>query len=311
MISLPGGVSVARRGCSERLSRLLPGLGDVADRPPGDVPGPWLSWTTTWTTWLARIVVMPLAIQKVRSCTGPSYPQVRRNALTNPFVGFTLVTRLTALAGLGGAGCSSGGLEATAGVAVDHAFGRKHQRRDPRRSHRGGFGRLQRQLDLSTARSRPLGYQSSQQPKLVVGQPLGRSEPSPGAICGVLQRAFPGLTTERVRAEHPPAEVPVGPAYASVVKSMTAQAAFGKALYGRAILKPHVMSLDVEDAVVRDCQDTSRSGVEDVKTGRNETGGIPRTLVVTNMHLSEGTWRISKIDYRDPSVETLPGRSQR
>ena len=63
---------------------------------------------------------------------------------------------------------------------------------------------------------------------------------------------------------------------------------------------PEVASISTTRAVIRDCQDTSESGVQDIKTGRKETKGVPRTLVVSNLKLVDGAWRIVKIDYRGP-----------
>lgn len=89
-----------------------------------------------------------------------------------------------------------------------------------------------------------------------------------------------------------------GPAYSKTVKSLSSQAAFDKVVYGNVVLHPDVTSIDTSSAVVSDCQDTSNSGVKDRKTGRKETRGIPRALVVANLAAVDGTWKIVKIDYR-------------
>ena len=89
-----------------------------------------------------------------------------------------------------------------------------------------------------------------------------------------------------------------GHAYTSAVSSLSAQAAFGKVGYGTVVVRPEVISIDASSAVVRDCQDTSNSGVKDRKSGHKETKGIPRALVVTNFRTDNSVWKISKIDYR-------------
>lgn len=89
-----------------------------------------------------------------------------------------------------------------------------------------------------------------------------------------------------------------GPAYSKTVKSLSSQAAFGKVVYGNVVLHPEVKSIDISSAVVSDCQDTSNSGVKDRKTGRKETRGIPRALVIANLAAVDGTWKIVEIDYR-------------
>jgi hypothetical protein len=89
-----------------------------------------------------------------------------------------------------------------------------------------------------------------------------------------------------------------GPAYSTVVATLSSHAAFGKALYGIPVLKPKIASITADAAVIRDCQDTSESGVENVKSGLKETKGVPRTLVVTDLERGDSSsWRITKIDY--------------
>jgi len=91
-----------------------------------------------------------------------------------------------------------------------------------------------------------------------------------------------------------------GRAYGAVVETLSSQEEFGKALYGQPILKPKVASIGAQRALIRDCQNTSESGVQDVKSGRKETKGVPRTLVVTDLKRVENSWKITRIDYRGP-----------
>lgn len=89
-----------------------------------------------------------------------------------------------------------------------------------------------------------------------------------------------------------------GSAYRKTVETLSSQAAFDKVVYGEVVLHPEVTSIDTSTAVVRDCQDTSNSGVKDRKTGRKDTKGIPRALVVADLRTDGGTWKIVRIDYR-------------
>jgi hypothetical protein len=70
--------------------------------------------------------------------------------------------------------------------------------------------------------------------------------------------------------------------------------------YGQPTLTPRITDLGSNTAVIRDCQDTSKSGIQDVKTGDKETKGVPQTLVVTDLRRVDGLWKITKIDYRGP-----------
>jgi len=90
------------------------------------------------------------------------------------------------------------------------------------------------------------------------------------------------------------------PALSKVAGTLAAQRAYGKILYGQAVLRPSSIAVHDSTATVRDCQDTSASGVQDAKTGRKETKGLPRTLVITTLKAIDGTWKISSIEYQGP-----------
>ena len=66
------------------------------------------------------------------------------------------------------------------------------------------------------------------------------------------------------------------------------------------MLRPEIASVSSDSAVIRDCQDTSKSGVLNISTGHKETKGVPRTLVITNFKQVDTAWRITKIDYQGP-----------
>jgi hypothetical protein len=91
-----------------------------------------------------------------------------------------------------------------------------------------------------------------------------------------------------------------GPALAEVAGTLAAQRAHGKVLYGEPVLRPDPVVLRGAVATIRDCQDSSRAGVQDAKTGHKDTVGVPRTLLVTTLKHVDGTWKIASIDFRGP-----------
>jgi hypothetical protein len=237
-------------------------------------------------------------------CTAQRCPQVPHRALTVPFGGFTLISRLSDLGVLGRIGVTvrAGGPKATAGVAVDQAFGRRVS---------AGFLAALVPLSLTACTGSPDAPPSSasttpggSQPAVSARSALVTPTDAQSQVLGHYARFFNALPEvsrmDESERNDQLRRYLTGPAYVTVVKSMTAQAEFGKALYGRAVLQPSVASIDSDSAVVRDCQDTSGSGVEDAETGAKETRGVPRTLVVTNLKRMDNAWRISKIDYRGP-----------
>jgi hypothetical protein len=237
------------------------------------------------------------------SCTVKGCPQVPPKALTGLFVGLTFTLRLSGLGRLGRVGVTvrSGGLEATAGVAVNRAYGRRVS---------AGILAALLSTGLAACAGSADAPPSSDSTASASRPAISDSPASGGPADGRTQvlshyAAFFNALPELSRMDEAERNVRLrqyltGAAYTAVVKSMTAQAKFGKALYGRAVLQPRVASLGPNTALVRDCQDTSKSGVEDVKTGQKETRGIPRSLVVTNVQRTDGAWRISRIDYRGP-----------
>jgi hypothetical protein len=90
------------------------------------------------------------------------------------------------------------------------------------------------------------------------------------------------------------------PALREVAGTLASQRAHGKVLYGEPRLRPGKVAIKARTATVRDCQDTSGSGVQDAKTGRKDTKGLPRTLVITTLKEVDETWKISSIRYQGP-----------
>jgi hypothetical protein len=92
----------------------------------------------------------------------------------------------------------------------------------------------------------------------------------------------------------------VNPALGEVARTLAAQRARGKVLYGKPLLRPDPVVIRGSVATIRDCQDSSRAGVADAKTGHKDTVGVPRTLVVTTLKRAGGDWKISSIDFQGP-----------
>jgi hypothetical protein len=237
-------------------------------------------------------------------CTAQRCPQVPHRGLTAVFVGSTLISRLSDLGGLGRIGVTvpAGCPKATAEVAVDHSFGRRVSAGILAAAMPMGLGACTGSPDAppSPASTTP-GVSDS---AVSAGSASVSPTDGPAEVLSHYSRFFSALPDvsrmdEPERNDHLRRYL-TGPAYVTVVKSMSAQAEFGKALYGQAVLQPRVTSIHSDSAVVRDCQDTSKSGVEDVDTGEKETRGVPRTLVITNLKRTGDSWRISKIDYRGP-----------
>lgn len=90
------------------------------------------------------------------------------------------------------------------------------------------------------------------------------------------------------------------PELTSLLEGMTKQDRAGQMIYGQNVPRPEIQSLsDVQRvAVVRDCQDSSHSGVEDKSDHSRVTVGTARNLVVSTMHLgSDGVWRVAYVTY--------------
>jgi hypothetical protein len=75
----------------------------------------------------------------------------------------------------------------------------------------------------------------------------------------------------------------------------------GTVFYGQDRPRPSITELSTQQglAVVRDCQDSSHSGNAERSTGRRLTVGVARHLVISTMHLADGTWRVSFVSYEN------------
>ncbi len=106
--------------------------------------------------------------------------------------------------------------------------------------------------------------------------------------------------------DYPPGEwrtvlgrVATDPVLSRALSGAQLQRQNGIVLYGQVGLRPTVRSIDPEGrAEVSDCQDTSRTGQADAKTGARRTVGVPRAPVTaTLLRGVDGRWRVSDTRY--------------
>ncbi len=93
-------------------------------------------------------------------------------------------------------------------------------------------------------------------------------------------------------------EVAVDPVLTRVYDGLRTELASGSREYGAVVPRPAVVDLRDGRASILDCQDASRSGVADVKTGLPTTAGDPRTSVAaTLVRGGDGVWRLAEARY--------------
>lgn len=93
------------------------------------------------------------------------------------------------------------------------------------------------------------------------------------------------------------ASVAVDPLYSAVLKELDSRDAAGKVTYGRTETHPEVALLQGDSAAIRDCQNTSTSGLMNKATGEKLTVGVPAYLRLSEMKRgSDGIWRITTIN---------------
>ncbi len=88
------------------------------------------------------------------------------------------------------------------------------------------------------------------------------------------------------------------PELSQLVETFGKQRTAGKVLYGRDVLHPVVTSVANDLARVTDCQDSSQSGVMDLKSGRRLTVGVSRNPVDATLLMRGGVWKVSVVHYR-------------
>jgi len=95
------------------------------------------------------------------------------------------------------------------------------------------------------------------------------------------------------------ARVATDPVLSRALAGARLQREHGIVLYGRVILRPTVVSVSADGrARVSDCQDTSRTGQADARTGKRRTVGVPRAPVKAALARgADGRWRVSDLNY--------------
>lgn len=92
--------------------------------------------------------------------------------------------------------------------------------------------------------------------------------------------------------------VSVDPELTRLYAGTKAQNTAGIRLYGRVIPRPTILRVAGGRAEVRDCQDASKAGQADARSGRPKTVGVARAPVTASMvRGSDGVWRVSDVRY--------------
>jgi hypothetical protein len=90
------------------------------------------------------------------------------------------------------------------------------------------------------------------------------------------------------------------PALKSLLAGISRERQRGRVFYGADLPRPSIQTLseDRAIAVVNDCQDSTGSGVFDLKTGRKLTKGVARNHVIATLHRQpDQVWRVVFISY--------------
>jgi len=93
--------------------------------------------------------------------------------------------------------------------------------------------------------------------------------------------------------------VPVAtdPELSQLIAGLGRQHASGRRLYGTNVPRPLNVEVSGPRAVLRDCQDSHRAGIQDIKTGNRLTVGVARHLVTSVLVLRDSAWKVSTVQY--------------
>lgn len=93
--------------------------------------------------------------------------------------------------------------------------------------------------------------------------------------------------------------VAVDPQLGLVLANTKTQKRLGIRLYGHVVPRPSVtLASGAAVATIRDCQDASKSGQLDARTGKPRTVGVPRNPVNAVLRRSsDDRWRVASISY--------------
>jgi hypothetical protein len=94
------------------------------------------------------------------------------------------------------------------------------------------------------------------------------------------------------------ATVSVDPELTRLYAGTKAQQQAGIRLYGQVHARPTVRQVAGNRATVSDCQDASKAGQADARTGKPKTVGVARSPVeATMLRGADGAWRVSDVRY--------------
>ena len=94
------------------------------------------------------------------------------------------------------------------------------------------------------------------------------------------------------------ATVSVDPELTRLYAGTKAQSTAGIRLYGKVVPRPTVLRASGGRAEVRDCQDASKAGQADARSGKPKTVGVARAPVTASLvRGSDGVWRVSDVRY--------------
>jgi hypothetical protein len=92
--------------------------------------------------------------------------------------------------------------------------------------------------------------------------------------------------------------VAVEPQLSRMVNNLDSLKSRGIAVYGKNVEYVKKIELNGDLATVSDCQDASKSGQADARTGERKTVGIPRNPVSARMQRSpKGNWMVAEISF--------------
>lgn len=89
------------------------------------------------------------------------------------------------------------------------------------------------------------------------------------------------------------------PQLSATLKAMRYQRDIGESAYGHVTARVEKVDVTGSEARLIDCQDASKSGLQDTKSGRKKNRGIARNPVRADLHRgdSDGRWRVVQISY--------------
>jgi len=95
------------------------------------------------------------------------------------------------------------------------------------------------------------------------------------------------------------AEVAVNPQLKTTLQGMKFARRDGVTSYGEVTARIQDVKIDGKRATVVDCQDASKSGQADLKTGKKRTVGVARNPVEARLKIdsADGAWKVSKITF--------------